>query len=186
MSVCVPVPVCLCPCPSVSLFMSLSMSVSVLVPVRLCPVPLPVRLCPCPSLCQSVSLSLFLSVCVPLPVRLCPCPCLSVSQSLSVCVHLRSVLCVPFLIRLYSCCVLFQRTSLTTDNFQCLFYCQKNQWITFKVTFVANRQLSAPITQDGRQRITFSAHFDPFNGPNQRKSLFESNLPISAQHTILS
>jgi hypothetical protein len=33
---------------------------------------------------------------------------------------------------------------------------------------------------DSRQRITFSAYFDPFNGPNQRKLLFESNLPISA------
>jgi hypothetical protein len=27
----------------------------------------------------------------------------------------------------------------------------------------------------------FSAYFDPFNGPNQQKSIFESNLPISAR-----
>ncbi len=160
---------------SVSLFPSLFLSVCV---------PLPVRLCPCP--CLSVSLS----VCVPVPVRLCPGPCPSVSQSLSVCIPvpvclyplascpLASLsLCVPLVIRLYSCCVLFQRTSLATDNFQRLFYCQKNQRVTFKVTFVANGQLSAD--KDGRQRITFSALFDPFNGPNQRKLLFESNLPIS-------
>jgi hypothetical protein len=40
----------------------------------------------------------------------------------------------------------FQPTSLATDNFQRLFYCQKNQEINFKVTFVANGQLSAILT----------------------------------------
>jgi hypothetical protein len=44
------------------------------------------------------------------------------------------------------CHAYFKRTSLATDNFQRLFYCQKSQRITFKVTFVANGQLSALIT----------------------------------------
>jgi hypothetical protein len=158
LSLCVPAPVhlrpcpfvSLCPCPSVSLFLSLSMSFSVLIPVRLCR-------------CPSVSLSL--SVCV--PVHLCFCPLAPLS------------LCVPVPIRLYPSCILSQRTSLATDNFQRLFYCQKNLRITFKVTFVANGQLSALITQGRRQRIIFSAYFNPFKGPSQRKLLFESNLPIS-------
>jgi hypothetical protein len=33
------------------------------------------------------------------------------------------------------------------DNFQCLFIGRRNQRATFKVTFVANEQLSALITQ---------------------------------------
>jgi hypothetical protein len=173
LSLCVPAPgylrpvrLCPCPCPSVSLFLSLSMSISVLVPIRRCPYPspcpplslylslsvcvplsFPVRLCP--SSCPSVSLSL--SVCVSVPVRLCPCRCPSVSQSLSV--------CVP--IRLYSCCVLFQRTSLATDNFQCLFYCQKNQRITFEITFVVNGQLSALIAQGRSATDNFQRPFRP-------------------------
>jgi hypothetical protein len=39
-----------------------------------------------------------------------------------------------------------QRTSLAMDNFQRLFYCQKSKRITFKITFVANGQLSALVT----------------------------------------
>jgi hypothetical protein len=43
--------------------------------------------------------------------------------------------------------LLFQPTSLATDNFQRLcIYCQKNQRKTFKVIFIANRQLSALIS----------------------------------------
>jgi hypothetical protein len=44
------------------------------------------------------------------------------------------------------CHAYFQRTSLATDNFQCVFYSQKNPQITFKVTFVANGYISALIT----------------------------------------
>jgi hypothetical protein len=36
------------------------------------------------------------------------------------------------------CHAKFQPTSLAMDNFQGLFYCQKNKQITLKVTFVAN------------------------------------------------
>jgi hypothetical protein len=161
------------PCPHVSLFLSLSLSGSVPCP---CPplslslslsvcVPVPVRLCPCP--CPSVSLSL--SVCVPVPIHLCPYPCPSVSQYLSVCVPVHLCvcplaslsLCVPVPIRLYRCCVLFQRISLATDNFQCLFYCQKNQRVTFIVTFVANRQHSARITQGRPATDDFQRFFRP-------------------------
>jgi hypothetical protein len=39
--------------------------------------------------------------------------------------------------------------------------------------------------QDGRQRITFSAYFNPFSGPKQGKLLFKSNLPISADFKII-
>ncbi len=46
--------------------------------------------------------------------------------------------------------------------------CQKSQRITFKVTFVANEQLSVLLTL-----------------PNPRKLLFESNLPSSAHCRII-
>jgi hypothetical protein len=138
--------VCLCSCPCHSpcpVLLSLSLSVCV-------PLSLPVHLCP--SSCPSVSLSL--SVCVPVFVRLCPSPCPSVSTCVPV------PLC-PFPIHLYSCCILFQRTSLMTDNFQRLFYCQKNQRITFKVNFVANRQLSALITHGRSATNNFQRSFRP-------------------------
>ncbi len=62
-----------------------------------------------------------------------------------------------------------------------LIYCLKNQWITFKVTFVANSKLSALtyIPKDEQKQVAFSAYFDLFNVPNQRKLLFESNLPTA-------
>jgi hypothetical protein len=50
---------------------------------------------------------------------------------------------------------------LATDNFQRLFYCQKNQQITFKVTFVANGQLSALITQGRSATDNFQRSFRP-------------------------
>jgi hypothetical protein len=77
-------------------------------------------------------------------------------------------------------CQAYFQWILATDNVQCLFYCQKNQRITFKVSFVANRKLSVLITQNIWQQITFSAYYDPLNELNQQKLLFESNLPISA------
>jgi hypothetical protein len=59
--------------------------------------------------------------------------------------------------------------------------------MTFKVTFIANRQLSARTVylQDDRRRIIFSFFFNPFNGPDQRKILYESNLPIYAEQLFL-
>jgi hypothetical protein len=53
------------------------------------------------------------------------------------------------------------------------------RWITFQVTFVVNEQIQQLKLRDGRQQITFSAYFDPFNGQKQRKLLFEINLPSS-------
>jgi hypothetical protein len=61
----------------------------------------------------------------------------------------------------------FQPTSLATDNFQRLFYCQKNQEITFKVTFVANGQISAILTpgQPATENFPSSIHSaDQING----------------------
>jgi hypothetical protein len=54
------------------------------------------------------------------------------------------------------CHAYFQRSSLATDKFQRLFYCQKNQRITFKVTSVANEHLSALITPGRAQSLARS------------------------------
>jgi hypothetical protein len=54
------------------------------------------------------------------------------------------------------------------DNFQRLFYCQKNQRITFKATFVANGQLSALITQGWPATDNFQRLFRPIQ---QTKSM---------------
>jgi hypothetical protein len=179
-----------CPCPPVFLYLSLSLSLSI------------------------GSLSLFLSVCVsaPLPDRLCHCPFPSVSHSLSICVpdrlchcplvFLSLSICVPVL----DCCVLLpvlvhvcvvsvsmgelchaflnrlllQRTTFNAnllpeksrDNFYSYFYCQRTTFSPFK-----------PL--DSLHQINFSVQFDPFNGPNQRKLLFESNLPISGKRNYI-
>jgi hypothetical protein len=61
-----------------------------------------------------------------------------------------------------------------------LIYFQKNRQITFKVTFVADGQLFLPYNpKDVWQWITFSAYFDPFNGPNKQKLLFGRSLHSS-------
>ncbi len=165
---------CNSPCPSV--FMSFSLSVCVPLPVRLCPSPFslcpspvgrcpspvrclsPVGLCPCP--CPSVSLcvcvlvrlwpcpcpSVSLSVCVPvpIPVRLCPCPSVSLSAFVSVSVWLVSL-------------SLFGNWQLSM-----LIYCQKNQRIKFKVTFVANENFSALITPGWQATDNFQRLVRPF------------------------
>ncbi len=141
---------CPCPCPSTSL----SVCVRVLV-----------RLCPCLSV--SLFLSLSMSVSVLVPVRLCPCPFVSLSTCVPVplchCPYPFVSLLCPSPMDFFGTTLillpekvngqLFKLLLLPTDNFQCL------------------------KPKDGQQRITFSAYFDPFNGPNQRKLLFESNLP---------
>jgi hypothetical protein len=154
---CVPALVHLCPCPY-----------GVPVSGRLCPVTcrclclflflssfFPVRLCPYPSLRLSVSpLSLFLSICVYLPVCLCPCPCACPSVSLSTCVpiHLRPC---PY-----------------PDNFQRLIYCQINQWITFKATFVANGQLSVLITSEQPATDNFQRLLRPIQQTKSTEATF--------------
>jgi hypothetical protein len=57
-----------------------------------------------------------------------------------------------------------------------LTYYQKNQQITFKVTFVANGQLSV-ITQEQTAKDNFSPYFDPFSRPNQGKLLMKVTCP---------
>jgi hypothetical protein len=178
----VPVPVLLCPYPC----LSKSLSVCVSVPVHLCPYSCPcpslslslsvsgpvyVRLFPCP--CLPVSLTLSLSVCAPFPAscvpvfftaRLCPCPCLHVPLSLSVCVPVLDHHCpCPFVTPSLTCCVSFavRVCGKSTDN--------------FKVTFVANGQLSAFITPGSLA----TDNFQRLVRPNQEKLLVESNLPSS-------
>jgi hypothetical protein len=69
---------------------------------------------------------------------------------------------------------LFQQQQINTNAH----LLPKNQLINFKVTLVANGQISALIPHD-EQWIALSTYIDPFNGLNQRKLLFESNLPSS-------
>jgi hypothetical protein len=42
--------------------------------------------------------------------------------------------------------MLFSTDFFGNEPLLTLIYCQKNQWITFKVTFIANGQLSALIS----------------------------------------
>jgi hypothetical protein len=121
MSVCVPFPVRLCPC----LYLSVSLSVFFLVPV--CPFPIS------------------LSVCVPVPVSLCSWLCLCPRQFFSLSLSILWPCPWPFMFLSLSMPWLFQQTSLATDNFQRLFIAE-SQRITFKVTLLANGQLSALIT----------------------------------------
>jgi hypothetical protein len=102
---------------------SLPLCLSVCVPVPPIFVPVPVRLSPCPLVPCPICLH-------PCPWLLCPFPC---SCPCCVCVHE------------WICHACFQRTSLATDNFQCLFIAEKSM-DNFSVTFVANKQLSALIT----------------------------------------
>ncbi len=150
---------------------------------------------PCPCL-RSVFLSVFISLSVPISLcpfpcwYPCPCQCQCTCQCQCPCQHqcLLSVgpcllSSIPFHVGILPW--LFQ-WPLATDNFW-LIYCQKNLWITLKVTFVAKGQLSVLISYNPkgeRQRITFCAYFDSFNGPYQRKLMFDSNLPSSAVRTL--
>jgi hypothetical protein len=60
----------------------------------------------------------------------------------------------------------FSSPEQSIDNLQSYVHCQWKTIIT-------------PNPRICRQRITFSAYFDSFNGLHQRKLLFQSNLPCS-------